>query len=347
MDATPHPLAPQPIPEPPKKGKFGAILLQASIGAVAGAGGTLLALSVAEGNPDVRGQALGRIELAELGSRIAERSALLDGARASLVQAERSHASNERLAAQQFISSSALDASRAALDAARANLQAAQAALETTRVAQRDGQLLAPIAGIVHKRHVLPGEKVAPEQPVLTVVDLRRLELAGAVGTHQVARLQPGAAVSVMIEGLTEPVAARLVRIAPAAEAGTRSIGVTVALPNADERLRAGQYAVARVLLPDAQERLTLPLAAVGSTAGQAQVWAVVDGKLQRRAVTLGRRDEAAGRVEVLTGLDERTPVLAARFDNLREGHPVQLAAGGAATTATATAAPASAPVAR
>jgi len=44
MDATPHPLAPQPIPEPPKKGKFGAILLQASIGAAGAAGGTLLAL---------------------------------------------------------------------------------------------------------------------------------------------------------------------------------------------------------------------------------------------------------------------------------------------------------------
>ena len=50
MDATPHPLAPQPIPEPPKKGKFGAILLQASIGAVAGAGGTLLALRILPDN---------------------------------------------------------------------------------------------------------------------------------------------------------------------------------------------------------------------------------------------------------------------------------------------------------
>ena len=33
---------------------------------------------------------------------------------------------------------------------------------------------------------------------------------------------------------------------APAAEAGTRSIGVTVSIPNPDEMYRAGQYAVAR-----------------------------------------------------------------------------------------------------
>jgi membrane fusion protein (multidrug efflux system) len=291
------------------------------------AGGTLLVLSVAEGDRVRAGQPVGRIDLAELVSRAAERSALLDGARATLDQAERTHGSNERLAAQQFISPSALDASRAAVDSARASLQAAQAALDTTRVAQREAQLLAPIAGIVHKRHVLPGEKVAPEQPVITVVDLRQLELAGTVVTHEVARLAPGIVVDVRVEGVDRPVAARLARIAPAAEAGTRSIGVTVTLPNGDERLRAGQYALARVTLPDPQERLTLPLAAVGSTAGQPQVWVLVDGRLQRRAVTLGRRDEAAGRVEVLTGLSPDTPVLAARFDNLREGAAASVAA--------------------
>jgi len=41
---------------------------------------------------------------------------------------------------------------------------------------------------------------------------------------------------------------------------------------------------------------------------------------LLRRAVTLGRRDEARGRAEVLSGLNEDAQVLAVRFDNLREG---------------------------
>ena len=192
------------------------------------AGGTLLQLRVAEGDRVAAGQPVGRIDMAELASRIAERTAQLDATRAALLQAERSHASNERLAAQEFISASALDSSRATLDSARANAQAARAALETTRVGQRDAQLLAPIAGIVAKRHVLPGEKVSAEQQVLTLVDLRQLELAGSVGTHEVARLSPGMAVQVQVEGVAEPVAARLLRIAPAAEAGTRSIGVTV-----------------------------------------------------------------------------------------------------------------------
>lgn len=304
--------------------------------------GTLVTLGVAEGSRVNAGQAIGRIDQAELASRMAERGANIDSARASLAQAERTHASNERLAAQNFISPVALEQSRATLDAARAALQAAQAALETTRVAGRDAVVIAPIAGIVSRRQALPGEKVAVEQPVVTIVDLAQLELAGSVGTHEVARLAPGMAVQVQVEGVADAVAARLVRIAPAAEPGTRAIGVTVAIANPKEQLRAGQYAMARVSLADDRQRLLLPLAAVGSTAGQAHVWVIADGRLLRRAVTLGQRDEAGGRVELLGGVDPGAQVLASRFDNLREGQAAQVTATGAGRAAAVASATAS-----
>jgi RND family efflux transporter MFP subunit len=302
------------------------------------AGGTLLALNVAEGSRVAAGQTIGRIELAELGSRVAERNALLESARAALAQAERTHTSNERLAAQQFISSSALDGSRAALDTARANLAAAQASLDTTRVGLRDANLMAPIAGIVAKRHALPGEKVSPEQQVLTIIDLARLELAGMVGTHEVARIRPGLLVQVRVEGVDQPVAGRVARIAPAAEPGTRSIGVTIELANPKELLRAGQYALVRAELADDTDRLTLPANAVGTTSGQDHVWLIEGGQLVRRAITVGRRDERQGRVEVLQGLTPASQVLAARFDNLREGAKATVVAAKSAPVASAAA---------
>jgi membrane fusion protein, multidrug efflux system len=147
------------------------------------ASGTLVALNVAEGATVRAGQNLGRIDLAELTSRTAERSANLESARAALAQAERTHASNERLAAQSFISPIALQTSRSQLDAARAQLQAAQASLDATRVGLREAALVAPIAGVVAKRHAVAGEKVSIEQQLLTIVDLSRLELAGSVPT--------------------------------------------------------------------------------------------------------------------------------------------------------------------
>lgn len=282
--------------------------------------GTLLSLSAGEGSRVKAGQSLGSVDLADLGSRVAERSALLESARAALGQAERSHAQNERLAAQQFISAAALDSSRAAVDTARAQLGAAQAALNTTRVGVREAALVAPISGIVAKRHTVAGEKVAAEQPLLTIVDLSTLELAGSVGTHEVSRLAPGLPVQVRIEGHDKPVAAQIARIAPAADAGTRAIGVTIVLANPNELYRAGVYASASVVLADDTQRLTLPASAIATTGGQDHVWLVADGTLQRRMVSLGRRDERQGRVEVLDGVAPASQVLGARFENLREG---------------------------
>ncbi len=272
------------------------------------------------------GQPLGRIDIADQASRLDERRAAVESARSALAQAERTKASNERLAAQNFISPIALEASRSAMDNAQAQMTQAQALLETTRVAMRDAALTAPIGGIVAKRHVLAGENLSPEQPVLTIVDLARLELAGNVGTHLVSRLSAGLPVQVSVEGSSKPVDGRIARIAPAAEPGTRSIAVTVELKNPGDIFRAGQYAVARVELADDIARLTLPQIAIGNNGGQAHVWVIENGVLGQRTVTLGRVDPRAGRVEVLQGVDVTAVVLAARYNDLKDGRKASVA---------------------
>lgn len=282
--------------------------------------GTLLNLNVSEGSRVKAGQILGQLDLEELRYRVAERSASVESARAQLEQAERQYKANEGLADQKFIASTALDTSRASLEAARAQVAATKAQLDTVQVTLRQAALVAPISGVVSKRHALPGEKLSPEQQILSIVDLSRLELAGLVGTHEVSRLKPGMAVLIRVEGSERPVEARISRIAPAAEPGTRSIGVTLELANPKEEFRAGQYAMAKVELPDDAQRLTVPVAAVTSNAGQDGVWLIENGALLRRIVITGRSDVREGRVEVLQGLNPDAQVLAARFDNLREG---------------------------
>ncbi|MDP3820365.1 MAG: efflux RND transporter periplasmic adaptor subunit [Burkholderiales bacterium] len=307
------------------------------------ASGTLLALSVAEGNRVKAGQQLGSIDLADLQSRAAERSAGVESAQARVVEAERAHAANEGLARQQFISANALESSRATLETARAQLKSTQAALATSRLGIREAALTAPISGVIGRRNVLPGEKVSAEQELMTVVDLSVLELAGVVGTHQVSALKPGQTLAVRIEGAATPVQGRIDRIAPSAEPGTRGIRVVVVLANPDEKFRAGQYASAVVMLDDAAQRLTVPIAAVGQASGQDYVWTVEKGVLVRRIVITGRRDSVGGRVEVTQGLTPELQVLSARFDSLKEGAPAKIVAKAAAPTAPAASASAAA----
>lgn len=294
------------------------------------ASGTLLSLSVAEGSRVKAGQSLGTIDLSDLQSRAAERSAGVDSARARMIEAERLHKSNEDLANQKFISANALESSRATLEAMRAQLKSAQAQLGTAALGIREAALVAPISGVIGRRNVVPGEKVSAEQELMTVVDLKELELAGVVGTHQVSLLRTGQKLAVRVEGAAQPVEGRIDRIAPMAEAGTRGIRVVVLLSNPEEVFRAGQYASALVSLDDASQRLTIPAASVGQASGQDFVWTVEKGALVRRIVITGRRDAANGRVEVTQGLTADTQVLAARFDTLKEGAPARIVAKGA-----------------
>jgi membrane fusion protein (multidrug efflux system) len=298
------------------------------------AAGTLLALRVNEGSRVQAGQVIGEIDLSELKSRVNDRAALVDSAQSAVVEAERQHTANVGLASQNFISTTALQTSQARLDSARAQLKSAQAQLATSNIGIREATLAAPISGIVGKRHVVPGEKVSAEQQVVTVVDLSVLELAGTVGTHEISLLRPGQRVEVRVEGRSAPVPGRIDRISPTAEAGTRAIGVVVALDNDGERYRAGQYAQARVQLADETDRMTVPATAVGQASGQDYVWTIEKGALVRRIVITGRRDPASGRVEVNQGLAADAQILAARFDNLKEGAPARVVAPVAATGA-------------
>lgn len=291
------------------------------------ASGSLDRLTVGEGSRVKAGQSLGQLDLEELRHKVAERNASVESARAMYEQSERQYKANQGLASQNFIAPTALDNSRAQLESARGQMLSAQAQLGTSEVLLRQAALISPIDGIVAKRHTLPGEKVAAEQQVLTIVDLSKLELAGLVGTHEVGKLSPGMTVQVKVEGSDEPVTARIARIAPAAEPGTRSIGVTLTLDNTGERFRAGQYAVARVELPDDKPRLTVPSTAVGAVSGQEHVWLIEKGMLVRRIVTTGRRDPREGRVEILAGVTPQSQVLGARFDNLKEGERAEVRA--------------------
>lgn len=294
------------------------------------AAGTLVALEVAEGHRVHAGQVLGRLDLADLNSRVDDRRAALEAAMATLAEAKQHLDSQRRLATQGFISSNALQSAEARHDAAAAQWRSAQAQLATTRIGVRDAALVAPIDGIVGKRHVLPGEMLAPEQAVVTIVDLSRLELAGSVGTHEVSLLAVGQTVEVRVEGLSTPRAGRIDRIAPAAEAAARAIGVTVTLDNPGERLRAGQYAVAWLRLDDPAPRLTVPIGALTQVSGQDQLWTIESGVLVRRLVVTGRRDPMRDRVELVSGAAPGLTVLAQRFDNLREGAPAVLREGSA-----------------
>jgi RND family efflux transporter MFP subunit len=297
--------------------------------------GDVAAFTLREGDAVRAGQLLMRIDSPDLSARLADREGALASARAQLALATKTRAMNLRLLTDKFISQNAFDNAESSFDVARGNLRSAEAQVQLARNALRDAEVFAPLAGIVAKRSVDPGEKVAVEAPLLTIVDLSDLEVQAIVPALDVPALAAGMPVEWTVDGFGERrFEGRIDRINPSTEPGTRAIVVHVELPNPDASLRAGMFAVGRIALAAAAAVPTLPIAAVRSDAGQDYVWTIEDGRLARRVVVLGARDDAAGRVEIRTALPAQVPVLAMRFDNLKDGAAARLVDGASALDA-------------
>jgi RND family efflux transporter MFP subunit len=281
----------------------------------------VLRIPVREGDRVAAGQVIVEFDTAQLRNQLAERQATLESARATLAQTERTRATNAQLVKQNFISQNAFETADDAFRAQAAAVQAAQAQLAQTQLQMADAVVRAPISGLVAKRHVQPGEKVPFDAPLLHIVDLGRLEVQAQAPVSDVAKIAAGAEVEVHIEGLPgQPFKGRIDRINPTTEAGSRMIAVYVMLPNDDGKLRGGMFAKVRMAIGGEAPVPALPVTAVLDDRGQSYVWIIADGKLARRNVTTGARDERSQRVEITAGLKGDEQVIGTRFDNLREG---------------------------
>jgi RND family efflux transporter MFP subunit len=285
--------------------------------------GDIRQIAIREGEAVHAGQVVARIDSPDLESRLAERIGALESAKAQLALAEKTRLTNQALLRQNFISRNAFDNSESSYDVSRGSVKSAEAQVQIARNALKDAVVTAPLSGIVAKRHVQPGEKVAFDAPLVTIVDLAALELQALVPAVDVPELVAGMAVELAIDGFGERrFNGRVERINPSTEPGTRAFLVYIGIPNGERLLRGGMFATGRIALARAAPVPTLPLSAVRTEGGQAYLWAIDDGKLLRRTVLLGRRDDEAGCVEIKSALPASLPILAARFDNLKEGAP-------------------------
>jgi membrane fusion protein, multidrug efflux system len=298
--------------------------------------GDVRQITVREGETVREGQLLVRIDTTDLDSKLIDRIGALESARAQLALAEKTRAMNTRLLNDKFISQNAFDSAESSFNVAQGNVKSMEAQVQLARNALKDAVATAPLSGIVAKRHVQPGEKVAVEAALVTVVDLKDLEVQALIPAIDVPELRIGMPVEFNVDGYGDRhFTGHIERINPSTEPGTRAILVYVGLPNPDALLKSGMFATGRIALAASAPALTLPMTAVRTEAGQAFVWVVDKGKLSRRIVTLGRRDNDNGIVEIKTSLPPDLPVLSARFDNLKDGAPALVRAPTSSQNAT------------
>ena len=285
--------------------------------------GELVELTVREGDTVQAGQVLARIDPTEYQARVRQAQQQAEAAQSQVDIAQRQYDNNRALMEQGFISQTALQTSSASLAGARASHQAALAALDVARKALEDAVLRSPLSGQVSQRQVQPGERVAVEARIVEVVNLSRLELEAALPAADATQVRAGMKAQLRVEGREESVTARVLRINPSTQAGSRSVLVYLGIEG-EAGLRQGLFAEGRMGIRSMQA-LAVPLSSVRNDKPQAYVQVVEAGTVRHVTVQAGARTEITQQNVISTwvevqGLAEGSQVLAASAGAVPEG---------------------------
>ncbi|MBW3498267.1 efflux RND transporter periplasmic adaptor subunit [Janthinobacterium sp. NKUCC08_JDC] len=302
--------------------------------------GVIEATTLQEGQHVANGQILVRLDAADQRARLTQQQAMLDEAQARLSMASKNEANSQALLKQKYISQTAYDTTQNSVDLARANVKSAAAMLDIARIALADTVIRAPMAGIVSKRHLQAGEKVSPDMPVYTIVNLAQLTLEAPVPSAEIPRIKLGQDVHFKVDGFgARDFAGKVTRINPTTESGSRAMLVYIAVDNGDGALRGGMFAKGSIVTERSPVAPLVPLTAVRNEKQGPVVYALVNNKVVAQPVTLGLRNEDEGYAEVTSGLVPGAKVIVAKLDGVKPGHGVTFAAPAAAPAPAAPAA--------
>ena len=220
-----------------------------------------------------------------------------EAARAAEAQYANARVNYERtksLVAQKFMSVAALDKAKADFDAAAANRAAAGAS-------QSHATILAPITGIVARRHAELGDMAMPGTPLFTIYQPGGLRVTASIPQYRLKDMRAVKTARVEFPESGQWVDATAVQVLPTADAATHVSQVRVTLPTVPEAT-PGMFARVHFVTGQA-EKLTVPASAVLRRGEVAAVYVqAADGRLSLRQLRLGD-SVGRGEIEVLAGL--------------------------------------------
>jgi len=281
--------------------------------------GELVLLEVREGDAVKIGQIVARVDNTEYLARQNQNKQQAESARAQVEVAQRQFDNNNALVNQGFISKTALDTSISNLNGAKASYQAALATLDVATKALDDSVLKAPLNGFVSQRFAQPGERVAPEARIIEIVDLSQLELEATLTSAQAMNVKLGQIAKLNVEGTHEEVSAKVLRINPSTQTGSRSVLIYLGLQS-HPMLRQGVFVQGNLGTQKVQA-IVVPLESVRSDKTKPYVQAIRDDKVMHIQVELGAKGEANGQaVMALKEIEEGALLLAPSAGAVRDG---------------------------
>jgi len=277
-------------------------------------GGVVRSIDVENGARVEKGQVLLQLDTSQEAADLASAEARLRLAQVNLERAK-------GLLEKRIVPTSEFDAASASFDEARAVVANLQAIINKKVIR-------APFSGKVGIRKVNLGQTVRVGEELLPLHQSDPIFVEFAVPQTRLSLVRPGQTLRVTSDGLDAPVSGQVEAINPVIDEATRTAVVQGLLKNPDERLRAGQFALVDVILPQESEIFSIPSSAVISEAFGDSVFVVEKGGngmlyARQQFVQLGQRK--VDFVAVVKGLAPGERVVSAGAFKLSNGAAVEV----------------------
>ena len=243
-----------------------------------------------------------------------------DTAVAALAQAKAAYdvAENHFQSLQRVSREATLQQAQGQLSAAKGKYLAAEAQVSYS-------EIRSPIDGVVTDRPLFAGETANSGSALITVMDttalLAKLHLAQTVSQQ----LKVGDAASIRVQGVIDPVLAKVSLISPALDPGSTTVEVWLRVDNKDGKFKAGTSVRTSVTGRTVTKAMKIPLSAVlTSQDGTKSVMVVTaDGTAHKKAVQTGIIDGED--IQISSGLDGSETVITVGAYGLDEGTKVKV----------------------
>lgn len=280
----------------------------------------------AEGDPVRRGDLLVRFDIPTVRADAESRRAEVARAKTRLATARAADARARDLLERGIAARRDVEDAERELADAQAALEQAMAALRAAETLTGRTAIRASFDGIVAKRSHNPGDLVeaSASDPVLRVIDPRRLEVQASVPVADVPRLVVGASARIVGTPAGTPVPLAVVSRPAAVEQGTASVPVRLGFAS-PTTYPAGLPVQVEIDAEEHRNVVLVPAAAIVREGSETAVFVAAGGKAQRRSVATGLSDDR--RVEVLSGVKPGEQVITRGHAGLPDGAAVAVAA--------------------
>ncbi|MCI0364461.1 MAG: efflux RND transporter periplasmic adaptor subunit [Phycisphaerales bacterium] len=310
--------------------------------------GKVVEVLIEEGMKVEAGQVLARLDSSNVEVSLQLAKAQMEAARdalgetqANLEQAQRELERIGRLAAKEAATPLELERAEtsfkslaARLTRQRADLEVGQREVAVWEQQLDDTIIRAPFAGIVTTKNAQPGEMISPmsvggftRTGICTIVDMSSLEIEVDVSESYINRVKPGQPVLATLDSYPDwRIPASVIAIIPTADRQKATVKVRVGFKQLDPRILPDMSV--KVAFQSAGEEngqnavgaasLSIPKAAVRQANGRDIVWVVREGRVERRAVTIGGTSGDQAIIAAGVAVGER--VVVDGPDNLTDG---------------------------